>query len=58
MNNVSYNTIWIRMAAFDYFVDQQIISKYISYVDGINAKIVVRLPALIELWKALECKYL
>ena len=42
------------MAAFDYFVDQQIISKHISYVDGINAKIVVRLPALIELWKALD----
>lgn len=54
MNNISDNTIGIRMAAFDYFVDQQIISRHISYVDGLNAKIVVRLPALIELWKALD----
>lgn len=54
MNNISDNTIGIRMAAFDYFVDQQIISWHISYFDGINAKIVVRLPALIELWQALD----
>lgn len=54
MNNISDNTIGIRMAAFDYFVDQQIIFRHISYIDGINAKIVVRLPALIELWQALD----
>lgn len=54
MNNISDNTIGMKLAAFDYFVDQQIISRHISYVDGINAKIVVRLPALIELWKALD----
>lgn len=54
MNIISDNTIGMKLAAFDYFVDQQIYSRHISYVYGMYAKSVVRLPALIELWKALD----
>lgn len=53
MNNISDNTIGMKLAAFDYFMGYLIDSKCILLVGGIRAESMVRMPALFELWMAL-----
>ena len=54
MNNMSNNTLGIRMVAFDCLMDYLIYSRITSPVDGGYAKFGVRMPALVALWSAVN----